>query len=113
MVCNCLVYSPNLKMETTSFYESYIGFQRTIWYYVPEDKIAHIRRCENKKSYINRIRPVKFRIQYYTVLPVSAIPLFHVQKIAHLTCILCPKCFLNNNVVGITLIDKYYDGLVN
>jgi hypothetical protein len=41
--------SSTLKMEETCSSETSVDFQRTTWYYIPEDIILHNHLCENLK----------------------------------------------------------------
>jgi hypothetical protein len=49
---SCLLYFCTLKMEAGCSCEASLDFQRTAWYYIPEDSILHNHRFENFKFYI-------------------------------------------------------------
>jgi hypothetical protein len=39
-------------MEAICSFETLVDFQRTTWYYIPEDSTLHNHRYENLKSYV-------------------------------------------------------------
>jgi hypothetical protein len=46
-----LAYSSTLKIYVTCFSETSVGFQRTTWHYISEDRNLHNHCCENLKFY--------------------------------------------------------------
>jgi hypothetical protein len=45
------------QAEAKCFSETSADFQRTTWFYIPEDGTHHNHRCENLRSYIMRVVP--------------------------------------------------------
>jgi hypothetical protein len=51
MLVSYLAYSYAIKTEAKYIPETSVGFKRTTWRYVTEDRTIHNHRCENLKSY--------------------------------------------------------------
>jgi hypothetical protein len=61
---SCSAYSSTLKMEAILSSETSVNFQRTAQRNITEDSTLHNHRCENLKSYIQKVT-VRFEPNNY------------------------------------------------
>jgi hypothetical protein len=58
MLVSCLVYSLTLMMEATYSSGMWGGFQKTIWHYIPEDRLLQIQIVLTLFNYIKKPRKI-------------------------------------------------------